>query len=220
MNREKFLVSALKTWLKLPFDEIIIVDWSSITPLHSAIFEVSRDVRIKVARVNNKKTYNYAKANNLKVRLSRNNYILAVDGDITLKEDFLIKHQPSDDFFYTGECEIKKGTTGTALFSLEKFKLVNGYSEILEDWGFIDLDLYHRMDKIKYERRIFDLLAIDHIYHDDKMRVQNNIEKNIHASNVRNMWLSQTSPWTLNNKMETQDVTIFYPSNKFENIII
>ena len=50
MNRNDNLLKGLNTWLKLPVDEIIIIDWSSETPVSVTLKDIV-DPRIKIVRV-------------------------------------------------------------------------------------------------------------------------------------------------------------------------
>lgn len=217
MNREHLLEEALQTWVKLSFNEIIIVDWSSTIPLNDMISKYQNG-NIFLLRVNGKEKYNQSKASNLKVRFSTSEYVLSIDSDIKLNEDFLETHIPKNGFFFSGTNN--RSTTGTCMFSRDIFNIVNGYNELMEGWGYHDIDFYNRLKLNDQRHIVIDKNKIKHIDHDNISRTENYNMKNMTFSNTVNRRVSTKTPWDISYKMEQQEVIIYYPDGKIETRII
>lgn len=210
MNRNDLLMQALLTWIHLPVKEIIIVDWNSKEPIYNELFfKKLKDDRIKIVRVENKTYYNQSKASNLKVRLAKSNHILSIDCDIKITSDFFNYHPMDDVNFFYGNVGIHPGTTGTCLISKEMFEDVNGYNELMDGWGFHDVDFYKRLKQYGFKGRFLNHSKISHIEHDENSRVDNYEMKNKRFSNSVNRNISIKKPWKRDCKMETQDVIIY-----------
>lgn len=172
MNRNKYLLEALPTWVGRGFKEIIIVDWNSDKP-------VIRDIEkypgedIKVVRVDNQVFFNCTKSRNLAAEYSTSPYIWFMDGDVKMnfkKSSFL---NLKDDSFYHGTIIITgAATTGSCLIRKDKFDEVNGYSELITTLPGEDLDLYNRLKKTGYKRRYFPVGSLRHIPHPYSLRTK------------------------------------------------
>lgn len=175
MNREDMLEKALQSWTKFSeIDEIIIVDWSSDKPLNELV-EKYQDGRIFLARCEGlQNEYIPTIANNLSVRLSSRDTILRIDSDILLYDDFFRKHTLKGNDFWTGDWkkaknENDKSLNGTVLIKREDFFSVNGYNERLRLYGWDDDDLYDRLLKKGFKRKVFYQGAIEHMPHSGRM---------------------------------------------------
>lgn len=217
MNRENLLEEALQTWIKLPFKEIIIVDWSSTVSLNALVSKYQNG-KIFLLRVNGKEKYNQSKASNLKVRFSTSEYVLSIDSDIKLSEDFLETHVPKYGFFFSGTNN--RSTTGTCMFSRDIFNITNGYNELMEGWGYHDTDFYNRLKLNNQKHIVIDKNKIKHIDHDNISRTENYNIKNITFSNAVNTRVSKKTPWDISYKMEPQEVIIYYPDGKIEEKVL
>jgi len=217
MNREHLLEEALQTWVKLPFKEIIIVDWSSTVPLNDLVSKYQNG-KIFLLRVNGKEKYNQSKASNLKVRFSTSEYVLSIDSDVKLSEDFLENHVPENGLFFSGTNN--RSTTGTCMFSRDIFNIINGYNELMEGWGYHDTDFYNRLQLNNQKHILIDKEKLIHINHDDISRTENYDIKNKSFSNAVNKRVSKKTPWNISHKMEQQEVIIYYPDGKTELKII
>ncbi len=220
MDRLEFLKEALPTWLKLPFDEIIIVDWSSRIPVAEHILKDFKDERIKIIRVDGKEKYNQSKASNLKIMAAKCPIILSIDCDIKLGEDFFKRNNFVDGIFIIGDQKKNPGTTGTCLVSKSEFDRLNGYNELMNGWGYHDNDFYNRLENIGLLKKYFANGSIIHIDHGDEIRTSNYTSKNKKFSNHENKKIAIKKPWGVNNTMEKNSVKIFYSDGKIENKVI
>ncbi len=81
MNRNDNLKKSLTSWLKLPVQEIVIVDWSSSNPVAKTISDIA-DERVKVVRVENETRWILTYAFNVGLRFASYNKIFKLDADI------------------------------------------------------------------------------------------------------------------------------------------
>jgi len=181
-NRNSYLNIALQSWLKFPFSEIIIVDWSS----DSVISPVNMPENVSVIRVDNQEYYEHSKVRNFKINQAKNNMILSIDCDIILKPKF------ASNFFIRENSLIMNidnasGIIGSSIFDKRLFNSLGGFNEALDaGWGFEDLDFYNRA-KTKYNVYGFPTCEMIHIEHDDNSRVVHTRTQNKWLSNSLNM---------------------------------
>ena len=95
MNRNDNLKKALKTWLKLAVDEIVIVDWSSNTPVSETLADI-KDSRIKIIRVENEPSWILTYGFNVGLRAASFSKIFKLDADIEVSANFLELNDFSD----------------------------------------------------------------------------------------------------------------------------
>lgn len=187
MNRNDFLEESLKTWLKWDFDEIVIVDWSSATPVRPMV-DKYQDGRIVLVEVQGEQFYNSTKARTTKTLCSRGDYIVSTDCDIRFLlnwRDFIDTSDPKE--FHTGcfeEDQIvvekwgkeKLYLRGTSFMYKSAFNDVNGYNErdFGRLYGYDETEFYHRLKDAGYKWTIFDMGSdfISHIHHPDDRRVE------------------------------------------------
>ena len=106
MNRNENLRKALATWIKIKdLNEIIIVDWSSDTPVSETITDV-KDERIKLITVKGQKRWVLSWAYNLAASLVSYDKVLKIDADVLVDSDFIKTHPLSNDRFYSGNWRI------------------------------------------------------------------------------------------------------------------
>jgi predicted glycosyltransferase involved in capsule biosynthesis len=203
MNRTGILVQSVPSWLDNDIvDEIIIVDWSSSTPIYedpTTQHIISND-KVRVIRVNNEKFFLTPSLSiNLGVVRSSYNNILKLDIDYKLiNNDFLIKIKKmlpilKTSFFVTDYDYCKNNPeniclTGFTFFNKLHFFSVNGYNENLNGWGYEDLDFYDRMSHISHKYIISDLdKYILHIPHSNELRMVNHQDKHLKISDTEKM---------------------------------
>src|SRR5688572_10632243 len=93
MNRNDNLVRALPSWLAHDeIGEVVIVDWSSKTEVADSIADVL-DKRVKLIRVSGEVHWIYTLPFNLAAKHTSKQYLLRIDSDVMLKEDFFQVHQ-------------------------------------------------------------------------------------------------------------------------------
>ena len=152
MNRNDNLVKALLTWLALPVDEIIIVDWSSSPTVSDSISDIQDD-RIKVVRVEGEPKWILTYGFNVGLRFASYSKIYKFDADIQVSVDFLIKNSFSANTFVRGYWKeaFDRGEDTqmyvNGSFGCEKEALVGigYYNELIRTYGWDDSDLYERL---------------------------------------------------------------------------
>lgn len=215
MNRDKFIEEALPTWVKIPFKEIVIVDWSSKNPVKD-IVDKYQNGTIKLVRVNDKTTYNHSIVSNLKVRLTDSEYVVSADCDVKLKENFLSSFDIKENEFYTGSNLEANGIFGTCLLKRDMFEKVGGYNEFMAGWGHQDGDLYNRLKREKYIYKNFTPGTLVHINHSNAVRVENFEEKDLVKGHSQNKKTTLDHPWDSSCKKQEHEVTIYYPNGSVE----
>lgn len=183
-NRNECLKAVLPSWLSLKeVSEIIVVDWSSDTPLEDL---KNIDRRIKVVRVENEKYYTPSQANNLGIQLSTGKNILRVDVDFFFNPyyNFFNTYKIDDRCFVSGEPEIHndrennpfyKYLFGLLYITKENFLKVNGYNEnIGYYYSHEDTDIFKRLtlSGLK-EIKLKNNYNVIHIPHSDEKRIEN-----------------------------------------------
>lgn len=185
-NRNECLKAVLPSWLSLKeVNEIIIVDWSSDTPLKDL---KNIDQRIKVVRVENEKYYTPSQANNLGVQLSTSTNILRVDVDFFFNPyyNFFETYKIDDTCFISGANDgestkdrennpFYKYLFGLLYITKENFLKVNGYNEnIGYYYSHEDTDIFKRLTLLGLkEIKLKNAYDVIHIPHSDEKRIEN-----------------------------------------------
>lgn len=182
-NRSLYLFESLKSWLKFPFDEIIILDWSSDIPLSSN----GLPSHVKIIRIDDKEFYEHSAARNLKVDLAKNELVLCIDSDIVLKPNFLdmifIKEK---NLYITSKST--ESIVGTSIFTKTMFNEVGRFNEQMNNgWGYEDIEFYDRLTAAGYKTIYIPENQLSHIEHSDNLRTENTLIKNKWVSNSKNM---------------------------------
>jgi len=169
MDRFVFLKQTLPIWLTLPYDEIIIVDWTSKEENIIPYVESFKDERIKVIQVIGQKYFNQGAAWNVGIRYAVGEFINGIDCDTTLKPDAL---QTLDEKKYCTGFQINH-SYGTVIFPKKAWALVGGYTEIFKTWSQDDVLFYRDLSQAGYEHIYFPKDQIETIMHDDDVRFKN-----------------------------------------------
>lgn len=209
MNRMENLAIALKSWLKFPqINQIVIVDWSSKKPVKESLKELGiYDDRIFIVRVNNQKRWILSWAYNLGFRVAKYDKILKVDADIILKPNFFEKNILKKGTFISGDWRIvQKGQehiNGFFFIRREDLMEVKGFNEFITTYGWDDDDLYIRLQEYGLHRIRVDPETIYHIPHNDSTRIGKDISpkcaleeiySNVRISILKNKFLSTVMP--------------------------
>lgn len=177
MNRPENLEQALKNWITFNnVDEIIIVDWSSDTSLHS-IVEKYQDGRIHLAVVGEQKKWILSIAFNLAARLASRSIILKMDADVKLSSDFFAKHKLVPGIFFSGNWLNHRNVNelhlnGILFLFRSDFFKVNGYNEYIRTYGWDDNDLYQRLTDLRLTKIDLDNDTLEHIEHSGRLNNQ------------------------------------------------
>lgn len=193
MNRNDMLIETVPTWLKFPVKEIIIVDWSSTIAVKTTLEENNiNDERIRIISVPNQIHYHHSKARNLKVFCCNTEWVLSIDADVKIKENFF-----DSIYFLSGKklysLNLDGGVDsrfGTTMFRKKDYIDIGGCNTKMVGWGYEDLDLAIRMLKNDVVHIAFDKELLYHIPHDDTRRTENTEFKNKWESNSNNSYIA------------------------------
>ena len=130
--------------------EHIILDWNSNPPI--LISDLPSDPRIRLVRVENQDQWWLTKAYNQAAKYASGEWLLKVDVDCILDQDFFDAFDPRKASIQTcwnlsGLSKINSDPTSWGLFSVKRdiFVQCGGFNEFLFGWGFDDIDLYERI---------------------------------------------------------------------------
>ena len=215
MNRNDNLKQSLYSWIRLPVDEIVIVDWSSSTPVAETVADI-KDDRIKILRIEGEPRWVLTYGFNVGLRFASYSKVYKLDADIKVKEDFLEKNNFDSQSFIRGSWKsaLESGADDQVFvngsFGCEKEQLlkIGFYNELIRTYGWDDSDLYERLSHECGLRQKF--LCFDSLYHleqeaDDRTRYQNVIKNEFlgevpatEFNNYRNRFIGKTTEyWNL-----------------------
>jgi hypothetical protein len=213
MDREENLIQSIESWLSVKqIKEFIIIDYSSKKPIKENPYFEKLPSNVKIFRVENEKYFNLAKAYNLATDLAENKILLKIDGDYKninsswLSSIVLNNYHELDNYFIRGSWTFSNSLSGFLLINKKDFL---GYREDLIGWGYEEIDLYYRIKTYKIDIREiiwFDIKNnIEHIEHEESLRVVNYLEKDKEKTEFINRNICQTMCL---DKIKKQDYTI------------
>lgn len=172
-NRGENLEKALKTWLRFPeIDEIILVDWASDLSLEPLV-ERYQDGRIVLAVVSDQEKWILTQAFNLAARLTTCDKIFKIDADVEILTGFFEQHILQPGIFYAGNWinqrnENEQYLNGMVYLYRDDFFRVNGYNEFIQMYGWDDDDLYGRLQAQGLKRVDISNDTLHHIEHEHR----------------------------------------------------
>jgi hypothetical protein len=181
-NRTSHLIKNISSWLSSGVDELIIVDWCSDESLLPILKKLNND-KIRYVRVENETSYIRSYAQNLGAKFCRYDKILKLDADINIiDEKFLDKHTIKPGEFYVSDylCardDNEKFTHGIMYLDINDYFSINGYNEIIIDYGWDDSDFTSRLLLLGLHKKLFNLDTIYHVPHDNNTRVNHSTAK-------------------------------------------
>ncbi|WP_426415784.1 glycosyltransferase family 2 protein [Aestuariirhabdus sp. LZHN29] len=195
MNRNENLLKALKTWVKLPVDEIVIVDWSSNEPVSESIKEIN-DSRIKILRVEGEPKWVLTYGFNVGLRFASYSKILKFDADIEVTSNFVVENYFSEGSFVRGNWKfaVEKGedeqkfVNGSFGACKRALKEIGYYNELITTYGWDDSDIYKRLSCLSgCQTKFINPNTIVHLEQDQEERLK-------HQSVNKNLFLGHFEP--------------------------
>ena len=176
MNRNANLQRNLSNWLSQDLDELILLDWSSSSPV-AALPGVFDDPRVRVVRVQEQSRFIRTVAQNLASRLCRHQRIFKCDSDVEFKGDFFAAHPLEPGEFWVGDWHQARDANerhlhGETYYFLPDFLAVGGYDERIKSYGQDDTNLKDRMLLAGMTKKVFDYDMMEHQHHDQVVRAQ------------------------------------------------
>jgi hypothetical protein len=200
MNRNDNLVKALQTWLALPVDEIIIVDWSSSPTVNDSISHIQDD-RIKVVRVEGEPKWILTYGFNVGLRFASYSKIYKFDADIQVSTDFLQKNTISSNLFVRGYWKeaLDRGednqmyVNGSFGCEKEALKEIGYYNELIRTYGWDDSDLYERLSSQQgLSTKYLDFHSVLHLEQKEE-------DRTIHQDVITDSFLGRVKSTEFNN---------------------
>ncbi|MFN7917458.1 MAG: glycosyltransferase family 2 protein [Vicinamibacterales bacterium] len=171
MNREYNLLRVLPSWRALPVDEIVIVDWSSDTPLWPTLRDIG-DPRLRCIRIDGEARWSASLALNVGIRMATHALIVKLDCDVSATPDFLARNPVARGEFVRGfwKSAVDAGepdqvhTHGNIIAFKEDYLAVGGYDERIVTYGWEDSDMYLRLTLDRgLAARVMDLSSLRHL---------------------------------------------------------
>ena len=187
MNRKEHLLRSVLALSRLQFhQEHIVIDYGSTPSVPRD--ELPNDSRIKLIRCENPdKTWWLTHSYNLGFSLATQPYILKVDADIILKEEFFVELQGSIE----SDCpdlmcsrltlqdwalnSSMFPTNGLFLAKTSTLKSLGGFNPYLKGWGWDEIDLYSRFFLCAGLVKRLPQHGISEIQHSDDLRESSNV---------------------------------------------
>lgn len=166
-NRESNLGQAIQSWLALSPYQIIICDWGSATPLtHERLgIEGCRPI-VNILRYEADR-WILTWAFNEALMQVKSEYVLKLDCDHVVSEDFVKLNQPCFGHFLRGHCrQAAKGQqyiNGAFLSCTDLLRRVGFYDERITTYGWDDSDLYGRLYDASLGSSVFAIGSLWHL---------------------------------------------------------
>lgn len=214
MNRNENLLKAIKTWIKLPVDEIIIVDWSSNEPVSESIKDIE-DKRIKILRVEGEPKWVLTYGFNVGLRFASHSRIYKFDADIEVSDNFIELNGFNAQQFVRGNWKFavdkgddaQKFVNGSFGASKMALKEIGYYNELITTYGWDDSDIYKRLSGVAgCKTKFIDPESIVHLEQDQEERLK-------HQSVNKNLFLGQFEPteyYSMRNKYLTSLLDVWH----------
>ena len=189
-GRLHHLKEALPTWLEQTGKttyEIIVVDYADPDNSYDYISSLANP-KVRAVKAHDCGEYfNLSRARNIGALEARGDIFFFLDADALLEPKFLHYHASKvlvDGSYVTG-WEYGDGT-GCCLVWKRDFFAVRGYNEVVDGWGWDDIDFYYRLDqKFSIDRRKFSF-GLTTIKHGDDDRVAFYRSRNLSVTNREN----------------------------------
>jgi hypothetical protein len=216
MNRNDNLKKALISWLKLPVDEIVIVDWSSSPSVADTISDII-DSRVKIIRVDNEPKWILTYGFNVGLRFASYSKVYKFDADIQVSEDFLALNQFNNTSFVRGYWKAaydlglddQMYVNGSFGCDKEHLRTIGYYNELIRTYGWDDSDIYERLaSQCGLKTQFLNFNSVLHLEQKENERTSNQDVitrdflgkvKTTEFNNQRNKFIGRTTDhWNLN----------------------
>jgi len=189
-NRNEIFADTIQNWLRFSVSEIIIIDFrdESCQSVWNVVQELN-DPRIKVIETKYEYMFLPATAWNLGISQVASEFVLLLDVDNILYENFFKKNVTADHEFICGKP--KRHLWGSCYCKKAYFDAVNGFNENCIYMGYEDEDLYNRLVTAGYSMRSYNFSTIHHKDHPKVLTICNQVRQN--GGNAPKIWKSMDS---------------------------
>lgn len=175
--RTSFLRRALPMWISLlgPRDEIVLLDWGTDEDAFPIRNLIADHRQISVLTVNSPGPWALTHAYNLAFSVARGAWLLKLDCDTHLTNNFLQSHPLTSGLWYTffredAVDDNQRHLHGVFLAEAEAVRQVYGYDERIATYGFEADDLYARLEARFGKPAHFVSTTLSHASHSDQLR--------------------------------------------------
>jgi len=203
-DRTEHLFEVLHTWTACPeIGEIVIIDWSSKSPLYFPV-----EPLVNTVRVDGEELWQPGPCFNLGLQMATKPYVLKLDADVKIEDrEFFTKHPIIPRAFYAGNHQRAKDEneahlSGAVYAARADLLDVGGWNERITTYGYDDDDLYERLMLSGCTRINLNHKTLYHIPHSDAIRLQSQPKRvfNVHGEAMFNRSLAHDNPWKKSDK--------------------
>lgn len=182
-GRLALLKQTLPDFVKQPEAEVIVVDYSC--PEGTAVWVRENYPDVVLVEVSGESLFRVNHARNLGAQRASGQYLVFLDADTIVADDFLRRIEPSlkPQTFRLFRNPLGNDLNGACIVPAAHFNAVQGYDEVIVGYGGGEQDLYWRLRRwgIGAERMSTEDL-LRPIAHDNAVRMANYSEKNLRKS--------------------------------------
>lgn len=173
--RLQHLLDSLPTILAQTYQDlqVIIIDFNCPEGTKKTIEKEFSDNRIEVYKEKVGKDYwNLSESRNAGYKYIKGDRLLFLDADTMLQPTFIemAVKQLNEKTFVTGLIAPPWNGCGCLFVNKSDYEKARGYNEALTGWGYDDIDMYKRLEKLGLTRIDFDYKLISNIAHEDSGR--------------------------------------------------
>ncbi|QKQ25500.1 glycosyltransferase family 2 protein [Candidatus Reidiella endopervernicosa] len=192
MGRLEHLQQSLPLAITQQNSHCIVVDYSC--PENSGDWVENNHPDVTVVRVPGQNQFNLSAARNAAIDHATGEWLLFIDADALLAPKFIstiFSRITTESALRTDPVNADKEKMGTFLIKRKLFDKIGGYDDVMQGWGYEDIDLYLRMERAGHLLYIMSDELIDTITHSDKIRTDNYKWKDVNLSRGINRYYAR-----------------------------
>lgn len=167
-KRLNHLRECIGTWVAQNMAEVLVIDYNCPQNTEKFIQSIKNNRVACFKEPVAADAWNLSKARNAGWRHAETDILLFLDADTILKPGFLddaLSKLKEDETFVSGLTREPWNGCGCLLVYKSDFERVRGYNELMEGWGFEDIDMYGRLKAAGLEHKNFDPALIENLPH-------------------------------------------------------
>ncbi len=171
-GRLDHLKQTLPRFVRLADTQVVLVDYSC--PDKAGDWVEVNFPDVKVVRVEGQKFFNLSAARNAGAAVADSQTLVFCDADTVISDGFGVAlGSLADDNFLTFKASAGNSLGGTCAVNAKHFEKVEGFDEVMSNYGGEDGDLYWRLRRLGLNRTYLNKEAASAIPHDTALRVKN-----------------------------------------------